>query len=118
MSSIFRETSITWDGATYEFVPALSLLRKIERGRPGEGPVSLIAVAQSAVSGAPLMPLMCQIITDVMLYAGATGFTEDDVYQEALTGNAAAVNALWWDIYTALSPVPKEQKKADAPESE
>ena len=114
---IFRETSITWDGATYEFVPALSLLRKIERGRPGEGTVSLIAVAQSAQSGAPLLPLMCQVITDVMLYAGADGFTEDEVYREAMTGNAAGVIALWHEIYTALSPVPKEQKKADAPES-
>ena len=116
--SIFRETSISWDGSTYDFVPALSLLRKIERGRPGEGTVSLVAVAQSAVSGAPLLPLMCQIIADVMHYAGAADFTEDDVYQEAMTGNASAVIALWHEIYTALSPVPKEQKKADAPESE
>lgn len=115
--SIFREASITWDGTTYDFVPSLSLLRRIERGRPGEGPVSLIAVAQSATSGAPLLPLMCQVITDVMHYAGATSFTEDGVYQEAMTGNSSAVISLWHEIYTALSPVPKEQKKADAPES-
>ena len=114
--SIFREASVTWNGTTYDFAPSLALLRKIERGRPGEGPVSLIAVAQSATSGAPLLPLMCQVITDVMRYAGATSFTEDDVYQEAMTGNASGVIALWHEIYTALSPVPKEQKKADAPE--
>ena len=115
--SIFRTTSITWDGATYEFVPALSLLRKIERGRPGEGAVSLIAVAKSAQSGSPLLPLMCQVIADVMIYAGATEFTEEEVYRDAMTGNGSEVIALWWEIYTALSPVPKEQKKADAPES-
>lgn len=113
---IFREASITWDGETYDFVPSLALLRKIERGRPGEGPVSLVAVSQSATSGSPLLPLMCQVITDVMHYAGATSFTEEDVYQEAMTGNATAVIALWHEIFAALSPVPKEQKKADAPE--
>ena len=118
MNSIFRETPISWDGETYEFIPTMALLRKISRGRQGEGPVSLIAIANSATSGEPLLPLMCQVITDVMRHAGAVSFTEEDVYQEALTGKAAEVNALWWDIYTALSPVPKEQKKADAPESE
>ena len=116
--SIFRETSIIWDGSTYDFVPAMSLLRKIERGRPGEGTVSLVAVAQSAVNGAPLLPLMCQIIAEVMRYAGASDFTDDEVYQDAMTGNASAVIALWHQIYESLSPVPKEEKKAAAPEND
>jgi len=114
--SIFRDTSITWDGKSYDFVPSLALLRKIERGRAGEGAVSLVKVAQAASSGEPLLPLMCQIITNVMHYAGADDFTEEEVYREAMTGGAAAVIALWHEIYAALSPVPKEQKKADAPE--
>jgi len=113
---IFRDASITWDGTTYDFVPSLALLRKIERGRPGEGSVSLIAVQQSASSGAPNLPLMCQVISDVMHYAGAADFTDEVVYQEAMTGDTGAVIALWYEIYTSLSPVPKEQKKAAAPE--
>ena len=115
---IFRETQITWDGVTYDLVPSLALLRKIGRGRPGEGPVSLIAVQQGAQSGEPNLALMCQVISDVMQHAGAEKFTDEEAYQEAMTGNSKAVIALWHDIYAALSPVPKEQKKADAPDSE
>ena len=116
--SIFRETSITWDGKSYEFVPSLSLLRKIERGRPGEGAVSLVKVQTSASSGEPLVPLMCQIIAEVMRHAGAVDVSEEGLYQDALTAKGSAFITLWHEIYVALSPVPKDQKKADAPEKE
>lgn len=117
--SIFRETTITWDGKSYDFIPSLALLRKIERGRPGEGPVSLVLVGQSAHSNAPLVPLMCQVIADVMHFAGASDFSEEETYCEALAGGkdgSQAVITLWYEIYAALSPVPKDQKKAVAPE--
>ncbi len=60
---------------------------------------------------------MAQVIQEVMHEAGATDFSDDEVYQEFYTGGNVAVVELWHQIITALSPVPKEQKKAVAPEA-
>ena len=116
MDSIFRETTISWDGVDYTLVPDMKLLKRIERGRPGEGPVSLIQIASQAIQGNPQISIMAQIIEEVMHAAGAADFTEEVVLEEFYGGNAAGVSQLWHDVIAALSPVPKDQKKADVPD--
>ena len=111
-ANIFRETVLSWEGEDYDLVPSMKLLRKIERGRPGEGPVSIVQVTNQSMNGNPQISLMSTVIEDVMHHAGATDFSGDLIYQEFHHGDTKAVIALWHQVIEAISPVPKEQKKA------
>lgn len=113
---IFREIELSWDGKDYTLIPSMKLLRRIERGRPGEGPISIIQVMNQSFNGNPQVSIMAQIIQEVMHEAGATDFSEDEVYQAFYGGEEKEVVALWGQVIAALSPVPKDQKKADVPD--
>ncbi len=117
--SIFRETQIEWNGTEYTLVPTMALLRHLERRRldkRGESyRISLVKIQEQAFTGEPIFSYMAIIIAEVMREAGADTFTEEEVYSELYTGNKDAVISLWHLVIAALSPVPKEQKKADAP---
>ncbi len=114
---IFRETPLSWGGKDFTLVPSMKLLRRIERGLPGEGPVSLVQVTNQSLNGNPQISIMAQVIEAVMHEAGATDFISDEVYQEFYNGGNDAVVELWHQVIEALSPVPKDQKKADGPDT-
>ena len=118
--SIFRETPISWDGKEYTLVPSMSLLRRIEMGNKAREvpPLSLSTIVRDASGGDPKLSMMMWIIEVVMHHAGVSEFTEEVAYQEFYGSDNKDILALWFSIIAALSPVPKEQKKADAPESE
>ena len=105
--SVFRETTISWDGKDYTFVPSMRLLRSIEN----EG-VSILHVAHQVAQGKPQASLMAFIIAKVMQAAGAR-VSEEDIAGELMAGDAAKVMALYEQVLTAISPAPK---KAAAPE--
>lgn len=117
--SIFRETLIEWDGKEYTLVPSLKLLRKIEMGSKLKeiDPISLSKLVSDSIAGAPQIPLMAHVAEVVMHHAGATDFSEDEFYQEMQVGDRKAAVAFWWTVVAAISPAPKESKKAAAPES-
>ena len=117
--SIFRETSISWGGKDYTLVPSMALLRRIEAGNRTREvpPISLSRLVSDSSTGHPQLSLMMWVVETVMNHAGAHSFTDDVAYQEFHSSDTKAIMELWFAIVAALSPVPKEQKKADAPES-
>lgn len=119
MAAIFRETTVSWDGKEYTFVPDMNLLRRIEGGNEARGvaPVSLSHLAHSAGSGKPQFGVMTWVMEVVMREAGVPGFTDEIAYQAFHGADSKDVVALWLSLTEALSPIPKAQKKAVAPES-
>lgn len=117
--SIFRETPIEWDGKEYTLVPSLKLLRRIEAGSPVKEipPLSLSKLVSDSMAGAPQIALMAHVAEVVMHHAGAVEFTEDEFYREMQVGDRKAAIAFWWTVVAAISPAPKEAKKAAAQEN-
>ena len=106
--SVFREATIHWDGSDYTFVPSMKMLRAIERGRPGEGPISLVNITNQAISGNIQVSFIVQVIYDVMQHAGVKGVSEESLYQEFHNGKPDTMVALWYSIVEAISPTAKE----------
>ena len=101
----------------YRFTPTMNLLRQLERNRPEIGErFNLFEVTRNAATGKPQLPVMMKIMEEVMQYAGAKDFTEEHIYQELHYGDQAYVFELWFAIVEAISPAPKESKKAAAPD--
>ena len=114
--SFYRESTITWGGVDYDYVATLGLICKIEKGRPETGPVSLAMISNKAASGEALFSLMSYVISDVMKHAGVPNVTPEMIHAEFLgSGSESDVIALWAAVESSLTPMVKDQKKADAP---
>lgn len=107
---IFREIELSWNGQDYKLIPTMKLLRRIERGAPGEGPISIINAMSQSLNGNPQVSIMAYIIQEVMHEAGATEFSDDEVYQEFYGGGQKEVIALWGQVMAALSPDIKDEE--------
>lgn len=113
---VFRETSIEWGGKTYKFVPTMKLLHSIEAGDPAQdiAPISIARLTNDALTGNPQIAKMSFVVQKIMHAAGATDFSDEEFYQEMTVGDRLAAVACWHQVIAALSPAPKEGKKAAA----
>ena len=118
--SVFRDTTIEWNGETYTLTPTMRLLHAIEAGDRSKGidRISLAEVMQSVTSGQPQLAKMSHIVEMVMRHAGAKDFREDEFYQEFWVGDRTAATECWHTIVSAITPAPKEGKDDAVPDTE
>lgn len=115
---IFRTVPINWEGKEYQFTPNLGLLQMLETGNPPLRPrLSLTKLTADARRGEPQLSLMVIVIEFVLKAAGIENVTQEDLYQEIQAGNQEGVISLWYQIEAAITPQPKEAKKAAAQDS-
>lgn len=107
MMSVFRETTIKWDGEEYKFTPSMGLLRQIEGGH-----VSIMRTAYEVSQGSPQTSHMAWILRNVLMAAGAH-VSEEQLFTDLTIGEHAKVMALYRDVMEAITPQPS--KKPDAP---
>ncbi len=108
--TLFRETTITWDGTDYKFVPSMKLLREIE----GEG-ISIMSVAYQVSQGRPQASHMAYIMARCLFAAGAV-VSEEFIFAY-LSGleqeNQKSAMELYQQLMIAITPTPP--KKPDDP---
>ena len=107
MAGVFHEVDIEWDGETYTFIPAMSLVRSIERG-DGAGPVCIMQLIHVAQSGSPQFGFMAWLVAKVMTFGGAS-IDEGELYADMINGKKEALS-LYINCIDAISPAPKADK--------
>ena len=110
MGQVFRDITISFDGAEYTITPSNRLLRSIDAGLV---PDTLISVAQSAGSGWPL-PALAYITSRLIESAGGKA-DEDQVYavlfHDVTDNEAKTVRAIVSALNVILAP-PKPVKNS------
>jgi len=108
MPGLFREVSIRWKGEDLRFVPTMALLRRME----SDG-VSLSKVALQTVSGDPPVSFLSPMIAHMIREAGGTA-TEEDVFEELMTGKTDDIIALIETFLKVCNPTEDDPKKPEA----
>ena len=96
--AVFRELTIAWKGSEYRFTPSLRLMRSIEMGD-----ISFTDIAIRTSQGRPPISHIATVLA-LMLKAGGAKVTEEEVYEELVTGSQDDVTALITAVLTAFSP--------------
>ena len=101
MSAVFREIQLGWRGKQYSITPTMKLLNKIEQD------ISLSELAyRMSVGKVPMSQLA--VVIGVMLRSAGAKVTDDEVYQEMMTGDAEAVQGMAAAVMEAVFPQPKK----------
>jgi hypothetical protein len=106
--AVFRELTITWKGSEYKFTPSMRLMRSIEMGD-----ISFTDIAIRTSQGRPPISHIAFVLSK-MLQAGGAKVTDDEVYEELVTGDQASITALISIVLTAFSPSERSPKNPDA----
>jgi len=109
--AVFRELTITWKGTEYRLVPSMKLMRTIEMGD-----ISLTDIAVRTSQGRPPISHIAFVLARILQAAGAK-VTEDDAYQELMTGSQESATALITSVLEAFSPANAKNPAARAEES-
>lgn len=96
--AVFRDLIITWKGKDYRLSPSMKLMRAIEMGD-----VSLTDIAVRTSQGRPPISHIAFVLARMLQAAGAS-VTEDDAYEELVTGSQEDVTALISVVLQAFSP--------------
>lgn len=96
--AVFRELTITWKGAEFRFVPSMRLMRSIEMGD-----ISFTDIAIRTSQGRPPVSHIAYVLARMLQASGAT-VSEEEVYEELVTGSQESVTALISQVLTAFSP--------------
>lgn len=106
--AVFREIKIVWRGKEYFVTPSMRLMRSIEMGD-----ISLTAIAVRTAQGLPPISHIAFILHRMMIAAGIP-VTEDEVYEELINGDQAAVGELISLALKAFTPEAREAKNENA----
>jgi hypothetical protein len=96
--AVFRELTISWKGEEYKFTPSMRLMRSIEMGD-----ISFTDIAVRTSQGRPPISHIAFVLAKMLQAAGAK-VTDDDVYEELVTGDQDSITALISLVLTAFSP--------------
>lgn len=106
--AVFREMVITWKGKDYTLTPSMRLMRSIEMGD-----ISFTDIAIRTSRGRPPISHIAFVLSKMLQAAGAV-VTEEDVYEELVTGEQDSVTALIGAVLAAFSPSENKAKNPDA----
>lgn len=105
MAAIFRTVNLQWDGEAYEVKPTMALLNQIEQR------VSLAALVRGLSTDTPQLSHMAVVIGHFLRAAGAKA-SDDEVYQELMSGDPVALLTMRDAIFQAVFPEPKKKDAA------
>lgn len=105
--AVFREIKIVWRGKEYFVTPSMRLMRSIEMGD-----ISLTAIAVNTSKQIPQISHMSYVLHRLLLAGGASA-TEEEVYEELINGEQAAVGQLIQLTLQAFTPEAREIKNQD-----
>lgn len=105
MTAIFQEVTLTWNGEEYSVTPDMRLLNKIEQD------ISLSELAYRMSTGKVPMSQLAVVI-GTMLRKGGAKATDEEVYQELMTGDPGAVQDMAGNVMQAVFPQPKKSEAA------
>jgi len=101
MAAVFREVMLGWGGEEYRITPTMALLNKIEQD------ISLSELAyRMSVGKVPMSQLA--VVIGVMLRSAGAKASDEEVYQELMTGDAEAVQGMAAAWMEAVFPQPKK----------
>lgn len=106
--AVFREIKIVWRGKDYFVTPSMRLMRSIETED-----ISLTAIAVNTSKQLPQISKISYVLYRMMIAAGIA-VTEDEVYEELINGDQAAVGQLINLTLKAFTPEARETKNEDA----
>jgi len=106
--AVFREIKIVWRGKEYFVTPSMRLMRSIEMGD-----ISLTAIAVNTSKQIPQISHMSYVLHRLLLAGGAMA-TEEEVYEELINGDQAAVGELIQLTLKAFTPEAREIKNEEA----
>lgn len=95
---VFRELVIKWKGKEYKFTPSMRLMRSIEMGD-----ISFTDIAIRTSQGRPPISHIAFVLSK-MLQAGGAVVTDEEVYEELVSGDAAAITELIGMVLTSFAP--------------
>ena len=105
MAAVFRDVTLGWGGEDYSVTPTMALLNKIEQD------ISLSELAyRMSVGKVPMSQLA--VVIGVMLRSAGANASDEEVYQELMTGDTEAVQGMAAAVMEAVFPQPK---KSDPP---
>ena len=105
MAAVFREVNLGWAGEDYKITPTMRLLNQIEQD------ISLSELAYRMSTGKVPMSQLAVVIGTMLRSAGAKA-SDEEVYQELMTGDMDAVQSMATAVMEAVFPQPK---KSDRP---
>lgn len=108
MSAVFEEVTLGWRGETYNITPDMRLLNRIEQT------VSLSRLANRLVNADPPISQLATVVAE-MLRKGGAQVTDEEVYQELMTGDPDAVHQMAAVVMRAVFPQPLGKGEAQAP---
>lgn len=106
--AIFRELTIKWKGTEYKFVPSMKLMRSIEMGD-----ISFTDIAVRTSQGRPPVSHIAFVLSKMLTAAGAK-VTDEQVYEELVTGDQESITSLISLVLTSFSPTEDKSKNPDA----
>lgn len=106
--AIFRELTIKWKGEEYRFVPSMKLMRSIEMGD-----ISFTDIAVRTSQGRPPVSHIAFVLSKMLQSAGAK-VTDEQVYEELVTGDQESITSLISLVLTSFSPIEDKSKNPDA----
>lgn len=106
--AIFRELTIKWKGEEYRFVPSMKLMRSIEMGD-----ISFTDIAVRTSQGRPPISHIAFVLSKMLQSAGAK-VTDEQVYEELVTGDQESITSLISLVLTSFSPTEDKSKNQDA----
>jgi hypothetical protein len=106
--AIFRELTIKWKGEEYRFVPSMKLMRSIEMGD-----ISFTDIAVRTSQGRPPVSHISFVLSKMLQSAGAK-VTDEQVYEELVTGDQESITSLISLVLTSFSPTENKSKNQDA----
>jgi hypothetical protein len=106
--AIFRELTIKWKGEEYRFVPSMKLMRSIEMGD-----ISFTDIAVRTSQGRPPVSHIAFVLSKMLQSAGAK-VTDEQVYEELVTGDQESITSLISLVLTSFSPTEDKSKNQDA----
>ena len=106
--AIFRELTIKWNGEEYKFVPSMRLMRSIEMGD-----ISFTDIAVRTSQGRPPISHIAFVLSKMLQSAGAK-VTDEQVYEELVTGDQGSITDLITLVLTSFSPTEDKSKNPDA----
>lgn len=101
MASVFQEITLGWGGKEYRVTPTMRLLNSIEQD------VSLSRLAYRMGEGDVPISQLAMVVATMLRQAGAK-VTDEEVYQEIMTGESDSVQAMASSVMQAMFPSPKK----------
>lgn len=106
--AVFRELTIKWKGEEYTISPSMKLMRSIEMGD-----ISFTDIAVRTSQGRPPISHISFVLAKMLQSAGVR-VSDEQVYEELISGSQDTVTELISIVLTAFSPSSDKPKNQDA----